>query len=224
MLRGRLIRDSIGSLVKRVALVERRAGARVGIERWHGGGEQQSVVPVALPQLFPLGSCRSFAAAAAAASRSPYDILDVSPGASQDDIKKAYRREALKWHPDRHATNKKEAETRYVSRPLCVGTRIKACTDGSTWTHLTLSCITAFTSRFPLSQVQADLRSLSQLDGPGHEREVWQRESRWRRREPEEPVWRPETAAAAVQRRPAAPASSRGNILLRFRPRTFLAR
>ena len=31
----------------------------------------------------------------------PYDILGVSKNATQDEIRKAYRREAMKWHPDR---------------------------------------------------------------------------------------------------------------------------
>eukprot|EP00662_Eupelagonemidae_sp_cell21_P027359 gene27359-45678_t len=31
-----------------------------------------------------------------------YDVLQVPLLASDDDIKKAYKKEALKWHPDRH--------------------------------------------------------------------------------------------------------------------------
>eukprot|EP00959_Pyramimonas_sp_CCMP1952_P466833 9490609-Pyramimonas_sp.AAC.2 len=33
-----------------------------------------------------------------------YTRLGLSPGASADEVKAAFRREALKWHPDRHVT------------------------------------------------------------------------------------------------------------------------
>lgn len=38
-----------------------------------------------------------------------YDILGVSKSASNDEIKKAYRKQALEWHPDRHTGSDKEA-------------------------------------------------------------------------------------------------------------------
>ncbi|XP_078535293.1 dnaJ homolog subfamily B member 2 isoform X2 [Lissotriton helveticus] len=42
-----------------------------------------------------------------------YDILNVSRNASQDDIKRAYRKQALKWHPDKNPDNKEHAEKKF---------------------------------------------------------------------------------------------------------------
>ncbi len=44
--------------------------------------------------------------------RDYYDVLGVSKGASDDEIKKAYRREAKKYHPDLHPGDK-EAEAKF---------------------------------------------------------------------------------------------------------------
>jgi DnaJ-class molecular chaperone len=42
-----------------------------------------------------------------------YDILGVTKNASADEIKKAYRKQALEWHPDRHRDDKEVAEKRF---------------------------------------------------------------------------------------------------------------
>lgn len=42
-----------------------------------------------------------------------YDILKVNKNATDDDLKKSYRRLAMKWHPDKNPNNKKEAEAKF---------------------------------------------------------------------------------------------------------------
>ncbi|KAK4432281.1 DnaJsubfamily B member 4 [Sesamum alatum] len=42
-----------------------------------------------------------------------YKILQVDRSAKDDDLKKAYRKLAMKWHPDKNPDNKKEAESKF---------------------------------------------------------------------------------------------------------------
>ncbi|KAL7149024.1 hypothetical protein ABFS83_05G012200 [Erythranthe nasuta] len=42
-----------------------------------------------------------------------YNILKLSRNATEEDVKKSYKRLAMKWHPDKNAVNTKEAEAKF---------------------------------------------------------------------------------------------------------------
>ena len=50
---------------------------------------------------------------ATANKRDYYEVLTVTRTATAEEIKSAYRKAALKWHPDRHATGKKDVEEKF---------------------------------------------------------------------------------------------------------------
>ena len=62
--------------------------------------------------------------------KSPYDILGVSPDASEEDIKKAYRNLSRRYHPDANVNNpnKEQAEERFKE----VQQAYQAIMDGNT--------------------------------------------------------------------------------------------
>lgn len=42
-----------------------------------------------------------------------YNILKVNRSATDEDLKKSYRRLAIRWHPDKNPSNKEEAEAKF---------------------------------------------------------------------------------------------------------------
>ncbi|KAF9007578.1 hypothetical protein BDQ17DRAFT_1350935 [Cyathus striatus] len=46
--------------------------------------------------------------------RNPYKVLGISPNASEEIIKRAYKEMAFKWHPDRNQQNRDAATKRFV--------------------------------------------------------------------------------------------------------------
>ena len=48
-----------------------------------------------------------------AAAADHYQVLDVMRGASDDEIRRAYRKQAVKWHPDKNLGTREESEARF---------------------------------------------------------------------------------------------------------------
>lgn len=48
-----------------------------------------------------------------AVQRTHYEILEIPANATPAEIKQAYRRQAMKWHPDRQPRHRQQAEERF---------------------------------------------------------------------------------------------------------------
>jgi len=46
--------------------------------------------------------------------KDPYTVLDISRSSAEDDIRAAYKKMALEWHPDRHLSGKEKAAQKFI--------------------------------------------------------------------------------------------------------------
>jgi DnaJ homolog subfamily B member 4 len=54
-----------------------------------------------------------------------YEILNVERSATDDDLRRAYRRLAMRWHPDKNPAGKADAEARF--KEITEAYNVRAC-------------------------------------------------------------------------------------------------
>lgn len=77
-------------------------------------GIQGLQAPLRLRPRDVCASRRHFASCSEGSSN-PYSVLGVGPNATAEEIKAAYKKQALKWHPDRQPAEKKDEATKKFS-------------------------------------------------------------------------------------------------------------
>lgn len=62
-----------------------------------------------------------------------YKVLEVDRNAKDDDLKKAYRKLAMKWHPDKNPNSKKEAEAKFKKISEAYEVLLPVCSPPFFW-------------------------------------------------------------------------------------------
>ncbi|KAM9229838.1 LOW QUALITY PROTEIN: dnaJ homolog subfamily B member 7 [Dugong dugon] len=78
-----------------------------------------------------------------------YEVLGVQRYASPEDIKKAYHKVALKWHPDKNAENKEAADRRFKAAEAYEMLYGKEGLNGGSGSHFDDPCENGFRVRRP---------------------------------------------------------------------------
>ena len=71
--------------------------------------------------------------------KTPYEVLNVSEDITQDDLKMAYKKAALKWHPDRHSHRSEQNIAEVTRRFQLVGEAYAILGDRKLMHHLSCS-------------------------------------------------------------------------------------
>lgn len=56
-----------------------------------------------------------------------YEILNVDRSATDDDLRRAYRRLAMRWHPDKNPTGDKDSEAKF--KDITQAYNVRSCSS-----------------------------------------------------------------------------------------------